>query len=273
MMMKAIGKSLFIAGTISSLAAVLPQVSFAIGLTPINVSDFTLDTTTSLGVFDKAASPTELLDTTLFDTSDKDKAGQDGFGGFNNFFITGNFLAVGGLGTQTIGSSSRGNNTRVNSQSFTLSAGDLTQDLSIKFDYIFAGYIGRNAASNFNVQLSDGSTVVDFITPITLTNPTSNQPTNLNGKFQNVSERNVTGVILAADLQAAFSGGGNLFVSINVDEPSSSTTTNTVAGFQNISVQSIPFDFDPSLGIGLLGLGFGLNKLRKNLKAKKNTEI
>jgi hypothetical protein len=48
MMMKAIGKSLFIAGTISSLAAVLPQVSFAIGLTPINVSDFTLDTTTPI---------------------------------------------------------------------------------------------------------------------------------------------------------------------------------------------------------------------------------
>ncbi|MFN9868839.1 MAG: hypothetical protein ACK568_17640 [Pseudanabaena sp.] len=271
MMMKAIGKSLFIAGTISSLAAVLPQVSFAIGLTPINVSDFTLDTTTPSGVFDNAASPTGLLNTTLFDTSDRNQAGQDGFGGFNNFFITGNFLAVGGLGTQTIGSSSRGNNTRVNSQSFTLSAGDLTQDLSIKFDYIFAGYIGRNAASNFNVQLSDGSIVVDFITPITQTKTT--QQTILNGKNQNVSERNVTGVILAADLQAAFSGGGNLFVSINVDEPSSSTTTNTVAGFQNISVQSIPFDFDPSLGIGLLGLGFGLNKLRKNLKAKKNTEI
>lgn len=275
MMLKTIGSSLFIAGAISSSAVVLPQVSLALGLTPLNVADFTLDGSTPTGIIDVAASPIGTLDTTAFDAVDRTQAAQAGLGGFNNFFTTGDFLAVGGLGTQTIGSSTRGANTRVNSLGFTLSAGDFTEDLLITFDFAFAGYIGRLATSQFNVQLFDGTNTIDFIAPVQLNN-NAGQPSATNGRFRQTATTSVAGIIAAADLQAVFSSTpGTYFVSINVDEPSSSTTTNTVAGFQNISIQSVPvpFDFEPSLGIGLLGLGFGLNKVRKNLKAKKNTEV
>jgi len=269
-------RSLAIAGVTSILFLSSVGSSNAIGLTILSPSNFTLDTSTPSGVFDPAASPIGNLDTIFFDTTDRTQAAQALLGGFEDFFTTGNFLAVGGLGTQAIGSSTRAINTRVNSIGFTLSTGDFTQDLLITFDFAFAGYLGRNAKSLFSVQLSDGSVAVDFIVPIELNNGVDNgagQPILANGKFQSAFSTNATGIITAADLQANFTAGNTFFVSINLNEDSSRPTSNTAAGFQNISVESIPFDFEPSLGIGLLGLGFGLNKVRKNWKAKKSIEV
>lgn len=43
--------------------------------------------------------------------------------------------------------------------------------------------------------------------------------------------------------------------------------------FTTFQASAIPFDFEPSAGIAILGAGFGLNKLRKRVKANKETEV
>jgi len=270
-MMKSIGKSLIIAGTILSSAVILPQVSLAIGLTNLDPGDFTLDTgATPSGVIDVASLSGGILNTTALDTGNsRTAAGQSGFGGFGNFF-GGNFLAIGGLGSETIGDSTRGINTRANSAVFALTGAALALGLQVSFDYRFAGYIGAAGPSTFLVQLADG--VGPLANRLTFTTiALNNQGVGFSGLFNEASATAFTSTLTAAQL-APFAPG-NFFVSINVDEPSSAGATNTVAGFRNITIEAIPFDFEPSLGIGLLGLGFGLNKVRKNWKAKKNTEV
>lgn len=43
--------------------------------------------------------------------------------------------------------------------------------------------------------------------------------------------------------------------------------------FQTLEAAPIPFDFEPTSGLAILGAGFGLNKLRKTLKAKQETKV
>jgi hypothetical protein len=57
---------------------------------------------------------------------------------------------------------------------------------------------------------------------------------------------------------------------INTITDTGTITGTGTSGTLTAFISPVPFDFDPSAGVLLLGAGFGLNKLRKNLKAKKN---
>lgn len=270
-------RNIFVTSLIFGSYLIFPQASYAIGVTVLNTSAFTLDTATPSGTFEASALSTGILNTTAADTGAERTAaiqqGPPGLGGFGGFF-TSTFLAVGGTSSQTIGASGKRNNTTVNSAIFTLTGTDLTQDLKISLDYIFSGYIGNgvSAPSDFNVQLVDVALGIqtDFFSPVSLNTLSSGATL---GRWNTLQGIGTTGVISGALLTANYTATTQTFyVALTVNEPSA-ITTNTVAGFQNVSIETIPFDFDPSAGIAILGAGFGLNKLRKNLKAKKETKV
>ncbi len=271
-------RNIFLSSLIFGSYLIFPQASHAIGLTVLNTSAFTLDAGTPTGTFDAGALNTGVLNTTVADTGGLRNAatqqGPPGLGGFQGFFGS-TFLAVGGTGTQTIGASGKRNNTTVNSAIFTLTGADLTQDIQISLDYIFSGYIGSGASapSDFNVQLVDlaSGTPTDFFSPVSLSTLSGSGSL---GRWNTSQGIGTTGVISGTDLTATYAATTqDFYVSLTVNEPSATNTTNTVAGFQNVSIQTIPFNFEPSAAIAIMGAGFGLNKLRKNLKAKKETKV
>lgn len=91
----------------------------------------------------------------------------------------------------------------------------------------------------------------------------------------------VTGVANSSSLNQTATISGTLFNATNgtgdyklqITLAESNTSFNAAAGFNEISIQSVPFDFEPSAGTAILGAGFGLNKLRKRIKAKKKTAV
>jgi hypothetical protein len=180
------------------------------------------------------------------------------------------------LGTDNISGSQQGINTsrRLNAASgFTISALDIATKpiLQVVFNYVFRGIgdAGSVTPPNFSVQLIKFTGVGDAFT---LTgNLFSLAATPTGGGFYQFDNRAVSQIT-----QFDISGqtAGNFGLRINVNEPNDGGGgDNQAAGFNQFTVEAIPFDFEPSLGIGLLGLGFGLNKVRKNWKAKKKTEV
>ncbi|MCA6589725.1 MAG: hypothetical protein IM531_12720 [Pseudanabaena sp. M090S1SP1A06QC] len=265
-------KSLAITGATSILFFSSVGASNAIGLTSIPISSFSV---TVAGNTSNAASSTGTLNT----SSDSEAlTGLNATDSFNSFFSS-DFISVGALGTDKISGSSQGTNSTIKmnaANAFTLTSADLNQPLQITFNYIFRGTADPLLTPpNFLVQLikftgvGDNSTVARNF--LNLTAPDTGTGTYAdNGSyyaFEYEQEAFSTSVNTSGLTE------GNYGISISLTEPTGGVADNQAAGFNQFSVQSIPFDFDPSLGIGLLGLGFGLNKLRKNLKAKKNTEI
>jgi hypothetical protein len=279
-MLKSLATATVVLGTIVS-SMLLSEESKAIGLTPLVTTDFT----TFSNIIDSAASIGSALNTGVLETGTiRTTAAQATNGGFGNFFTALNtpsvgpsaltFLAVGGVGASSIGSSFKQNNSAANSAIFTLTAADISLDLELKFDYIFAGYISNTVASRsgFLIELLDVvlGVPLPFITVILPNDPAVSPGS---GRFTNDSASNVSTVISSADLLANYGAtGGDFFVRVTVNEPGTAAT-NTVGGFQNFTVESIPFDFEPTAGIAILGVGFGLNKLRKTIKAKKDNVI
>jgi hypothetical protein len=284
-------RNLILSGLISASCIAFPNASQALSLT-LAPTDFQLSTQTPSGVIDTAASINGTLNTSLLENgTNRTQAQQIGNGGFSTngsasgSVFTGTngsgptFLSIGGLGTQTIGSSLGDNNSRaITTNGFQLDQASISNGLRVTFNYVFAGYIGKNKNSQFDVQLSSDSAgttnLLDFITTVTLTNATA--PVG-QGTFQSSSGTGVTGTISSADLATlGYALNQTVYFSINVNEPSSSPTTNTVAGFQQIVVSNatpVPFDFDPSTSVLILGAGFGLNKFRMRLKAKKESKV
>jgi hypothetical protein len=276
-----IKRNSILAGFISATCIVFPSASYSFSLS-LAPTDFARDVSTGSGTVDTASAIGGALNnSTLENGVTRIRANQTGNGGFGNFFTSGTFLSLGGTGTTTIGSSPKLNNTRANSIGFLIDQDTIDKGLQVTFSYIFAGYIGNGATSSFDVQLLDTDSVgtsansTNFITAVTLTNTI--QPTSGSGTFLSSSGTGVTGIIDSATLLGAgYSAGSTLYLSLNVNEPSSSNSTNTVAGFQQISVSTVvpvPFEFDPSAGLLLLGAGFGLNKFRKSLKSKKSYQV
>lgn len=262
-MLKTLRNTLFIAGTISSSALLMPGLSYGIGLTVLAPGNFTTIANQSSPSVTGVATAGGTLNTTALDTGNTRTVANQ-VGGFGGFFAS-DFVSVGGLTNTTIGGSVRRQNSAAQSQTFTLGSASLAADLVLKFDFIFAGYIGPSASSNFVIQLADSLGNTENFASTTLINSNPQPPAN-NGRFQSTSGIDQIGIISAANL--ALFAPGNFTVQIVVDEPFSSTPTNTVAGFNNISIQTVPYEFEAIGGIGLLGLFFGVKKVRKNLKAK-----
>ncbi|MCA6597753.1 MAG: hypothetical protein IM539_15995 [Pseudanabaena sp. M046S1SP1A06QC] len=265
-------KSLAITGATSILFFSSVGASNAIGLTPIPISRFSV---TVAGSTSNAASSTGTLNTS-FDS--EALTGLNATDSFNSFFSS-DFISVGALGTDKISGSSQGTNSTIKmnaANAFTLTSADLNQPLQITFNYIFRGTADPLLTPpNFLVQLirftgvGDNSTVAKNFLNLTAPAPGTGTYAN-NGSYYAFEYKQEA---FSTSVDTSGLTAGNYGISISLTEPTGGGADNQAAGFNQFSVQSIPFDFDPSLGIGLLGLGFGLNKLRKNLKAKKNTEI
>ncbi len=125
----------------------------------------------------------------------------------------------------------------------------------IDFGFFVTDYGNANLNNNINVQFFNG--VTPLFTPF---NDIGTNPNPANGNNLRTARFNKfladPGDSRITSVQITAIGNGSL----------------DRFGIDDI-VYSVPFDFEPSLGIGLLGLGFGLNKVRKNWKAKKNTEV
>ncbi|PZU95709.1 MAG: hypothetical protein DCE90_12325 [Pseudanabaena sp.] len=124
----------------------------------------------------------------------------------------------------------------------------------IDFGFFVTDYGNANVNNNIDVRLFNGSTTL-FTALDAGTNPNPLDGNDVRiARFNQFTAATGDSRITSVTITAIGNGGVDRF------------------GIDDI-VYSVPFDFEPSLGLGLLGLGFGLNKLRKNLKAKKNTEV
>ncbi len=211
---------------------------------------------TNSGTVDNAATSAGLLNTT---------AVPNGFGGFFNSPNGPTFLAVGATGTGTISASPTGVNSRTTS-TFNVSAADAAASTNIFANFIYA-YQGAPT----------GSVINDFV--INLVNPSGSDKVTIfdaaNGSAGYSSGTTVSNLFVnSSGGFFNFYGAGNYGFEIALTE-SGFGSVNTAAGFNQVLISStpVPFDFDPSAGIAILGAGFGLNKLRKNLKAKKDLNV
>ena len=124
----------------------------------------------------------------------------------------------------------------------------------IDFGFFVTDYGNANVGNNIDVLLRNGGTTL-FTANDSGTNPAPLDGNNLRiARFNQFTAASGDSRITSVQITAVGTGGTDRF------------------GLDDF-VYSVPFDFEPSLGIGLLGLGFGLNKFRKNLKAKKHTKV
>ena len=274
-------RSLAIAGAASILFLSSVGSSNAIGLTTVPLSSFT---NISAGAAANNVSSTSTLN---FSTTANSFFPTE-VDSFDGFFST-DFISVGAVGANNISSSSRGVNSTIRVASgsgFALSTSDVLQPLRISFNYIYRG-TGDTSTTvpNFLVQIFRFANpgVDESISPFSTRNVLT-VSASLAGLGTTISTNFGPGIFYAfdyrqtaasADVSLTGLSAGIYGISISLTEPTGglSGVDNQAAGFNQFTVESIPFDFEPSLGIGLLGLGFGLNKVRKNWKAKKSIEV
>ena len=263
-------RNLILAGIISASCVAFPSASHALffSLTP---SDFSV----TAGAGSNNADPLQLLNTTTGPAVGTlvNSGLQANTGGFNGFFNS-TYLSIGATSNQTIGSSLRQVNSTATSTAFALDAAALANGLTIQFNYTFAGYVGTQTPT-FDVSLVNTGLFLFQAFPGANGVTLSDTGTASAGKFnRDPNSGLVTTTIDAATLASlGATATGGYDITISLTEPAGSASTDAAAGFNAIRVAdaaSIPFDFDPSAGVLLLGAGFGLNKLRKNLQAKKS---
>lgn len=170
--------------------------------------------------------------------------------GFNNFF-TGSYVSVGATGNQTIGSSQAGG-TSVATSPITLTAADIAFGaLNIKFDYAFAGTGPVSGADAFTVALLNPAGDNTLGTFFTLSGA-NNAPFFLTGT-------NVTSTVNISALTPGSYNIGLIVAELGFD------AGNSAAGFNNIDVTAVPFEFSP---LGLVAVGGAYYFAKKNKKAK-----
>jgi len=110
------------------------------------------------------------------------------------------------------------------------------------------------AGSNLAITVFDGTNSQTVIKGIDITN-TQSIYTFLFTDFAGVDFTTVSAIDL----------------SVNYNNVNQDASTNF--NFQTLQAAPVPFGFEPTVGITILGAGFGLNKLRKKLKAKQETKV
>jgi hypothetical protein len=214
------------------------QAAEALDLT-IDPSDFTQN---SSGVVNNNASNTESINTGTPTA------------GFGNFF-TSNYLLLGADSTDTI---TDGNNADTNSSirsntTFTLSG---TQRIAVEFDWAFQGdSTGLTGdIDSFNLRLLS-------INPLTNAVLSSRQLFSNSAAAGYGSKVNQIAVALGNSYPA---GTYRLGFTLNEND---STGTNSAAGFDNISVYAVPFEFSPAQGLLAVGGIWGISAYLKRKKA------
>jgi hypothetical protein len=185
-----------------------------------------------------------------------------GGNGFANptALFTEDFLLLGALATNTnIPTDSLKNNNSVaqSIQLVNLTAGDIINGIGLSFRFGYNGNssgVANNDRDNFAISLINTSGAAngfgDFISV--------NAPT--------YSTANSISTILTSQVALQ---PGNYALLISVNENADVFGRSTAAGFNNIAISPIPFEFNPAVGVGLLGLACGTNMLKKAKKAVK----
>jgi hypothetical protein len=226
--------SLFLLAASSIVLTGLPAQAINITLSP---SQFTKLGTG--GIVDNNASSTSNINIT---------APNDGFGDGTNGFFDSNFLLLGANpGDNITTDSNQDENSTARSTTFNLSTNDVAQAVQIKFQWAFQGNslgIPDEDQDNFNIRLAriGGGSNVFF---------SKSAPTGYGG---NKNEQHT----FAADTLTA----GDYRMTITLNE-NADTGTSSAAGFNQISVQNVPFEFSPSTGLLMVGGFLGFTYLKK----------
>ncbi len=260
MMIMSTKKILAIAGVVGVSILSSTSAAYSLGLTPIPTTSFNVPTGASS--FDNNVAFTSVLNTDI----GLNTAG--GVDSFNNFF-TANFLSIGASATDTISASPFEQNSSVrtgilfNIDAATIAA---TPTLQTKFNFILRGTADDfQSAPQVLIQLLRFTSPT---TPVIAGSVINRSPIIGTGLYQ-IDERSI-----AFTSNITLTTPGDYGYRVTLTEPiGGSGDDNQAAGFNNFTAETIPFDFNPSAAIAILGAGFGLNKLRKNLKAKKETKI
>jgi hypothetical protein len=223
------------------------------------------------GTGDNNVAPNTPINQAIFGpppTLTSSRSSPDGFGnGTTNGFFNDTFLLLGARAIDlTIPTDF---NRIVNSSAqttvpFPLTLGDISSGLRIRYNYAFNG--NSTGDSNFNDQDNFGIFLINNASPlqgtgsfITLAAP---------GGYSRLN--NVESVLTpspAAPLQP-----GNYFLRITVNENNDPFSNSSAAGFNNIIIESVPFEYSQELGLFAVGGLFGAYKLRQRSKTKKNIE-
>ena len=258
MMIMSTRKILAIASVVGVSILSSTSAAYSLGLTLIPTTSFNVSVS---GSFDNNVASTSVLNTDI----GLNTAG--GVDSFNNFF-TSNFLSVGALATDQISTSLAEQNSSVRTGIlFNINAATIasTPTLQTKFNFIL-----RGTADDFQsvpqvlIQLLRFTSPTTFVIAGTVIN---RSPASGSGLYQ-IDEKG------AFTSNITLTTAGDYGYRVTLTEPTGgSGSDNQAAGFNQFTAETIPFNFDPSAGIAILGAGFGLNKLRKNLKAKKETKV
>jgi hypothetical protein len=191
--------------------------------------------------------------------------------GFDDFFGTNDFLLLGSKTTDStiIGDTVRGGNSIADSRLFPLNSVDLSNGINIDFNWAFDGNANGNSSNkdNFSIVLysEDESNQADVFSqkvdqgpPVSIGYGTGSEKIFLNGtNFESPAT------------------AGNYFLRLQLNEngttsttlPLSSTNYSTAAGFNNVSVSAVPFEFSPAQGLLAVGGLWGISAYLKRRKA------
>ncbi|MDX1977108.1 MAG: hypothetical protein SFT94_05485 [Pseudanabaenaceae cyanobacterium bins.68] len=169
--------------------------------------------------------------------------------GFGSFFSS-DYVSVGATGGQTISASQDGG-ASVASSPITLSASDIAFGaLNISFNYAFAGLGPVSGADSFTVALLNAAGTTNLGTFFTLSGSTG----------VTFSTNGTAGG--SVNISALTPGSYNIGLIVS---ELSFDAGNSAAGFSNIDVTAVPFEFSP---LGLVAVGGAYFFAKKNKKAK-----
>jgi hypothetical protein len=192
-------------------------------------------------------------------TNDIDNA--TGTAGFDNFFGSSDFLLLGATTSNTniTTDSFRGGNSIAESSIFSLSQANIDAGIAIDFNWAFdgnsTGAVGNR--DNFSIILTDGtSSAAVFDRQVNTTLP---------GVGYGSGSESVS--LTAIDFDVAPTPG-NYQLLITLNENGNATTgSSSAAGFNQISVAAVPFEFSPSQGLLAVGGLWGISAFLKRRKA------
>jgi hypothetical protein len=246
-----------IVAAVTSVSFLIPSSVYAFSLTTYNLSQFSADPAVT-GSLVGVATPLAPINTATFAPFGSSPDAGNGFGGL----FTENFLLVGArVIDSTIPTDFRdnANSVAITSQLVNLTAGDIASGIGLSFRF------GYNGNSTGNAGASDGDNFT-----IALSN-TLGGSEGL-GRFIGVTASNyaITNSIstILTPIITLKPGDYQLIITVN-ENADLLGGRSTAAGFNNIQIAPVPFEFSPALGLGVLGLGFAATQLKKAQKTAK----
>jgi hypothetical protein len=188
-----------------------------------------------------------------------------GNAGFDNFFVSDDFLLLGANSTDTniTTDSRRSGNSVATSIPLHLNSSDLNpaNGLRVNFNWVFDGNsLGNvNDKDNFNITLTKN----DFSTTATIFDRTVDPSDSLPGYGSGSESVFLTSADFSSPVNAT---PGDYILQIALNE-NANLIKSSAAGFNQISVAAVPFEFSPTQGLLAIGGLWGISTYLKRKKA------